>query len=801
VWRRCDTIGADVVWEGFPARLPDRADSLRPIAEGMAFHPTQEPGAGSRWPVRIAVAALTAALAVVLTHLAWPVLQVTPFVLGLASSILSAKFQGRYAGFLATFFTAAGFTLFPAPLLTSRAAGALFGFVVVATAFSWLVARRYEIEATLRSSESRLAEAQHVAHIGSWEWDVRHNNVWWSEETYRVVGVEAGDFLPSYDAFMERVHPEDRTRLNEVKRRCFETRQPFEIEHRIIRSDGEIRTILSKARVVLGKTGEIERLLGILQDITDAKAAEEIVARSERRLKTIIDAQPACVKLVAPDGRLLEMNSAGLRMLGVSDISQIRDRPVADVVHPEDRDKYLAAHRAASAGSAGRLEFRIFNLDGKEYWVDSHMVPFDAFVAGDEPGWPVLSVTSDITDRKQLEEQLRQAQKMEAIGRLAGGIAHDFNNLLTVISGFTETAIREIGDDTVAAGDLRQVHKAAEAAATLTRQMLLFSRKQTGGSTAVNLNTVISQVEQLLRRTLGEHIQIDLRLALDVAAVRGDASQLQQVIMNLAVNARDAMPTGGLLIIETSNIHVEGRLALNAGLAPGEYVQLTVADSGHGMTREVKARIFEPFFTTKPVGRGTGLGLSTVYGIVQSVGGTIAVTSDVGRGTSFKLYFPTAPVRAERTDMLISRRPDLPTGDETIVLVEDDSSVRAFAGRVLRMAGYNVLEADSPARGLELIEDDETRVDAMLTDIIMPGMNGCELAKRVWTKRPHLPVLYMSGYTDQVLREQDMSLDECSLLEKPFTASQLLGKIREVLGAKQEAVAVGSVITYDTPRH
>ena len=736
--------------------------------------------------MRVAVGAASAALAVALTHLAWPVLKPTPFILGLAAAILSARSRGRAAGLLATFFTGVGFVLLPPA--ESQPPGVLVGFILVAGTFSSVVARRYEIEASLRSSESRLAEAQDVAHIGSWEWRIRDNDVWWSDEVYRIFGVNRGDFASGYEVFLDRVHPEDRSRVDEANRRCFQHQEAFEVEHRIVRPNGEVRTILSKGRAVLDAHGAAERVLGTAQDITETKAAEEIVARSERRLKTILDAQPACVKLVSPAGLLLEMNPAGLRMLGVPDLSQIVDRPVVEVIHPEDRENYLTVHRAASAGTAGRLEFRIFNLDGKEFWVDSHMVPFDASVAGDDPARPVLSVTSDITDRKQLEEQLRQAQKMEAVGRLAGGIAHDFNNLLTVISGFTETALCEVGDDTLAGGDLRQVHKAAEAAATLTRQLLLFSRKQVGTATAVNLNTVISHVEQLLRRTLGEHIQIDLRLARDLSSVRGDASQLQQVIMNLAVNARDAMPSGGLLIVETSNVQLEGRLAENAGVAPGEYIQLTVSDSGHGMTREVKARIFEPFFTTKAVGRGTGLGLSTVYGIVQSVGGTITVRSDVGRGTSFKLYFPTAPLRAERPEMTTGPRPDMPTGDETIVLVEDDSSVRAFAARVLRMAGYHVLEADSPTKALELVDVADTRVDAILTDIIMPGMNGCELAKRVWAKRPQMPVLYMSGYTDQVLREQDMSLDDGSLLEKPFTVSQLLGKMREVLGAKPAPV-------------
>ncbi len=749
--------------------------------------------------MRLAVAAGSAVLAVALTHLAWPVLRPTPFILGLAAAILSAWARGRAAGFLATLFAAVGFVLFP-PSGSSPPPG-VPGFLVVAGTFSYMVARRYEIEANLRSSESRLAEAQHVAHIGSWEWRIRDNHVWWSDEACRVFGMNEGDFDPCYQAFIERVHPDDRARVHEVNQHCFQHQEPFEVEHRIVRPDGGVRTILSKGRVALDEHGTAERVMGTAQDITDTKAAEEIVARSERRLKTIIDAQPACVKLVSPGGLLLEMNPAGLRMLGVTDVAQIVHCPVVDVIHPDDREKYLAVHRAASAGTAGRLEFRIFNLDGKEYWVDSHMVPFDASVAGDNPARPVLSVTSDITDRKQLEEQLRQAQKMEAIGRLAGGIAHDFNNLLTVISGFTETALREVADDTVVAGDLRQVYNAADTAAALTSQLLLFSRKQAGAATAVNLNAVISQVEQLLRRTLGEHIQIELRLAVDLSAVRGDASQLQQVIMNLAVNARDAMPSGGLLIVETSNVQLEGRLAENAGVAPGEYIQLTISDSGHGMTPEVKARIFEPFFTTKEIGRGTGLGLPTVYGIVQSVGGTIAVRSDVGRGTSFKLYFPMAPVRAERSEMAMGRRPEMPTGDETIVLVEDDSSVRAFAARVLSTAGYQVLEADSAARGLELIEAEDARVDAILTDIIMPGMNGCELAKRVWATRPQMPVLYMSGYTDQVLREQEMSLDDGSLLQKPFTASQLLEKVREVLGAKEESVVVSSSHTYDTPRH
>ena len=519
---------------------------------------------------------------------------------------------------------------------------------------------------------------------------------------------------------------------------------------------------------------------------------EEALRRSEHRLKTIIDAQPACVKLVSADGHLLEMNSAGLRMIGATQASEVVGAAVSDLIHPEDRARFLAAHRAATAGSPGRLEFRIVDFQQNERWVDSHMVPFEPAQNG---AWrSVLSVTSDVTERKQLEQQLRHAQKMEAIGRLAGGVAHDFNNALTVITGLAESAAEQVVDNPPLAEDLRIVCDAAHSAAALTKQLLLFSRRQVVETTAVNLNAVIAKVEHLIRRTIGEDIRIEIRPALHVSPIMGDVAQLQQVIMNLVVNARDAMPTGGQLIIETRNTELPYLLAQAMGLAPGRYVELSVTDSGQGIDADTKVRMFEPFFTTKERGRGTGLGLSTVYGIVRNFGGSILVNSEVGCGATFKVYFPETHREIAAAQPEEASPAAANTGGETILLVEDDDSVRTFSARVLRRAGYEVLEASSPARGLEIARSSQ-HIDAMLTDIVMPDMDGCELARCARAYRSNMKVLFMSGYADDAIRADDLSLSPESLLEKPFTAGLLLRRIRDVLSADPQrelsAAAVG----------
>jgi signal transduction histidine kinase/ActR/RegA family two-component response regulator len=391
-----------------------------------------------------------------------------------------------------------------------------------------------------------------------------------------------------------------------------------------------------------------------------------------------------------------------------------------------------------------------------------------------------------------LQEQLRQAQKMEAVGRLAGGIAHDFNNLLTVISGYNDMMLVQIGDDKPISGDLHEIRKAAESAAALTRQLLVFSRTQMIRMVAVDLKEVISNAEQLLRRTLGEDVNIVMNVSPDTRPIQADDTQLQQVIMNLAVNARDAMPRGGTLAIETANVDLTGAdISTHPGLSPGRYVRLTVSDTGCGMDATTKEHIFEPFFTTKDRGHGTGLGLATVYGIVKQAGGGIVVYSEVGHGTTFKLYFPESRTSIDRALPATKVRPTNLVGSETVLLVEDDESVRLFAVRLLRRYGYRVHEAASPAEALLVADDVDEAIDLLLTDIIMPGIDGCELVERVSATRPETCLLYMSGYPDQTILRRGLSIDPGELLEKPFTSTDLLRKVREVLDAKS---AGGSVL-------
>jgi signal transduction histidine kinase len=389
--------------------------------------------------------------------------------------------------------------------------------------------------------------------------------------------------------------------------------------------------------------------------------------------------------------------------------------------------------------------------------------------------------------REQLEEQLRQSQKMEAIGQLAGGVAHDFNNMLTAILGYSELLQEQIGPDKPIGRDLREIQAAAERAAGLTRQLLAFSRKQVLAMTAVNLSDVVRRVEPMLRRLLGERITIVSELANDLGAVTADVSQLEHLLINLAVNARDAMPHGGELRFATVSVALDAEFAAqHPGAMPGRYNAVRVTDTGTGMAADVKAQIFEPFFTTKERGHGTGLGLAAVYGTVKQFGGYIDVESEVGQGTTFTIYLPRVEsiVAQASADLAVSS----PVGHETILLVEDESSVRAFAKITLQRFGYRVVEADSAERALEVLENLD-QIDLLLTDVVLPRMDGPELAERVRHQRPATRVLLMSGYAAGF--ESGMASGHWStrFLAKPFTGQTLLTKTREALDVGGSSVA------------
>ncbi|MGH7516431.1 MAG: PAS domain S-box protein [Gemmatimonadales bacterium] len=474
--------------------------------------------------------------------------------------------------------------------------------------------------------------------------------------------------------------------------------------------------------------------------------------------------------------RFLAVNDAAVRQYGYSR-DEFLTLTVLDIRPPEDRERFLELRREQPHGLRQYTELRHRKKDGTIIDVE---VSADSFVFDGRPARIVL--VKDVTARKRLEDQLRQAQKMEAVGRVAGGIAHDFNNLLTVIGGHSDLLLRTVEAHDPRRADLLAVKDAGQRAAELTHQLLAFSRQQILEPTVLDLNTLLRDTERLLRRLLTENIEVRIVLAAELGRVRADPVQLRQVVLNLAVNARDAMPGGGLLTLETQNAEVDAEYTARHSLVSvGRYVVLAVSDTGEGMDAETKGRIFEPFFTTKERGHGTGLGLATVYGIVRQSGGFIWVYSEPGCGATFKIYLPRVDAEVvPEADRGAVR--ESPRGSETILLVEDDKQVRDLAQRVLEGQGYTVRSAASGSEAIELLESDASPVHLLATDVIMPGMNGRELAERLSLRYPDLKVLYLSGYTDDVIVRHGMLHPGTRFLQKPFSPDALARKVSEVLG-------------------
>jgi two-component system cell cycle sensor histidine kinase/response regulator CckA len=519
----------------------------------------------------------------------------------------------------------------------------------------------------------------------------------------------------------------------------------------------------------------------VARDISDRLKAERARDETEIRYRMLVE-QVAAVSYIAElgvNGQWLYVSPQVEAMFGYpaeewlsTSKDWIRHIPVEDhpIVH--------AAEEASSRGEPFQAEYRITRKDGQTIWVSD-----TAVVVRGSDSHPVMEgLIVDITDRKMLENQLLQARKMEAVGRLAGGVAHDFNNLLTIIKGYVEMALQRCMDRPELHGDIRRIENAADRAVNLVRQLLAFSRKQVLRPKILDLNAIVVNLDQLLRRLMNANIEMKTFVSKDVGAIKADPGQIEQVIMNLVVNARDALPNGGRILIETSNVDLDSAYTLDHAIVrPGPYVLLAVTDTGVGMTADTVAHIFEPFYTTKESGRGTGLGLSTVYGIVKQSGGYIWVYSEPAKGTTFKVYLPRvmdAVPTSTAPEMPLSTPPK---GRETILLVEDEPAVRELIQMVLSERGYTVLEALVPEDAERLAGNNGAEIQLLLTDVVMPGISGRELAKRLTAHHPHLRVLYMSGYTFNVIA-QDGTLEEgISFLQKPFTPQLLTEKVREAL--------------------
>ncbi len=526
----------------------------------------------------------------------------------------------------------------------------LIGLTCATTRLVRRIRERKETEVELSLSQRSLAEAQRLTHLGSWELNLERNVLTWSDEIYRIFGLQPQEFGATYEAFLDTIHPDDREFVDKAYTDSVENNTPYDVVHRIVRPDGEVRYVREMSEEIRDASGRTIRSVGTVHDITD-----QII----------------------------------------------------------------------------------------------------------------------------MEEQFRQSQKMEAIGRLAGGVAHDFNNLLTVIKGNLDLTLMTIEDDHPVREKLETVARASSSAATLTRQLLAFSRKEITERQLVNLNEILSQIEKMLCRVIGEDIEFSLKLEENIGPVIADPGQIEQVLMNLVVNARDAMPNGGVLAISMDQVLLESDYThLRPDLEEGSYVMLSVSDTGCGMDAETKAKIFEPFFTTKS--EGTGLGLATVYGIVNQHNGSIHVYSEEGLGTTFKVYLPVASGDVEPSVGDVKSNA-VPSGHERILLIEDEKDVLQLAVDVLTGLGYSVESFSHPEEALKFVESGKSGIDLVLTDVVMPGMNGKELANQINEAMPETPVLYMSGYTGDIIKQINGISEKGNFLPKPFTSRQLGQKVREVL--------------------
>lgn len=875
----------------------------------------------------------------------------------------------------------------------------------------------------IRTTKDRLREAQRIARLGSWAWEPATEHVWWSDPLYVLFGVTK-QFTPSFQAFLNLVHPDDRALCQKRVESLFQGADSFANEIRIIRPDGQERWLHSEARVTRGADHSIVRVDGFDQDITDRKVIEKALQDSEERLRLFIEHAPAALAMFDRDLRIIAVsrrwaadfgldrnelvnktlydvfpempaewrevhrrvlagevihtekerfartdgspmwlrwearpwndargtiagialftedvtqkqlaeeslreseerfrkltellpdavfivanekivycNPAFLHLMGAKESGELLGKAKWEIVAAEFRPAVRARLSAmhATHRPAPLMRQRIIRLDGREVPVYVMSVPMvdraeekflvvmhdltdrersdellrsvmdsvgdtiitisasgdilsaNAIAArafgyeatellgqnvslllskrclseGDHPlesyvhsevlenfgvvreaegvrkdgtRFPIeLSVTEfslngerlftgvirDITDRRRLEEQFHQSQKMEAVGQLAGGVAHDFNNLLTIINGYSEMLLNSKIEDRWARELLEEIHKAGERSAGLTQQLLAFSRKQVLSPKMLDVNDVVRTTEKMLRRVIGEDVKLITNLP-KVDRVLADPSQLNQVLLNLAVNARDAMPQGGELIIETSNAELDENYSqMHAGVRPGKYVRLCMSDSGHGMTAEVRQHLFEPFYTTKELGKGTGLGLAVVHGIVKQSDGHIQVYSEPGSGTSFKIYLPAITESVAEVAIPDTRSAAL-KGAETILLVEDEEMVRKLAERSLTQYGYVVLAAANPAEAIAINAGHQGTIDLLLTDVVMPQINGRRLAELLLPERPEMKVLYMSGYTDDAMMRQGVLEAGVQLLNKPFVPSTLGKRVREMLDA------------------
>ena len=635
------------------------------------------------------------------------------------------------------------------------------------------ISERKRAEDKLKESEEKYRTILENIEDGYFEVDIAGNFTFFNDSLCRMLGYSKDEMIGMNNR--KYTDQENAKKLYQAFNRVYRTGESIKgFGWEVVAKDGRKLDGEVSVSLIKNSNGKPTGFRGIARDITERKRAEE-------EYRTILRTAMDGFWITDIQGRFLDVNDAYCQLMGYSrdELLNMRIPDVEAAERPEETGRHI--QRIMETGG-DRFESRHKRKDGR-------IIDIEISVTYTKVGKERLFVfLRDISERKRmeqerlnLEEQLRQSQKMEAIGRLAGGIAHDFNNLLTVIKGYSQLSLMEVKEGDPLRENIEEIEKGSQRAADLTRQLLAFGRRQVMNAQVLDLNTLLKDLDKMLCRLIGEDVELLTLLAEDLGKVKVDPGQMEQAIMNLAVNARDAMPSGGRFIIETSNVVLDDAYArAHVGVTAGRYVMISLSDTGVGMTQEIKERVFEPFFTTKEKGKGTGLGLSTVYGIVKQSGGNIWVYSEPALGTTFKIYLPMADepieeVREKVTEKKLSR------GGETILVVEDEEAVRRLSVQILKGQGYEVLEASCGGDALVLSEEHKKPIHMILTDVVMPGMSGPELAKQLKRLRPKMKVLYMSGYTDNAIVHHGVLDKGTNYVQKPFTVGGLRKRVREVL--------------------
>ncbi len=644
------------------------------------------------------------------------------------------------------------------------------------------ISARKRVEEALRLSQERLDLAMGVANDGVWDWDLTTDTAFFDARYFTMCGYEPNEFPHRFDEWSQRLHPEDlEACVKAIHEHLAGKTAIFDIEFRFRRKDGSYMWIRGRGKIVTwDSAGKPKRMIGTHTDVTERRRAEEALRRSEKRFQSMLGLIPDMISIQDPEMTILYCNWQGFADVPVDrrqvDTKCYRTLRGLDAVCPDCLARSVLE-------TSKPVQKEVCLADGR--WVDVRIIPLldangrvELFME-----W-VRDITEQkrtIQERERLQAQLAQAQKMESIGRLAGGVAHDFNNMLSVILGHSEMALATLDSSHSLHDAISEIRKAAERSAGFTRQLLAFARKQTVAPRVLDLNETVEGMLAMLRRLIGEDIDLAWRPRELIGAVKIDPTQIDQILANLCVNARDAIENTGKITIETGNASFDAAFcAMHPEIQPGDYIVLAVSDNGCGIGRDALPHLFEPFFTTKEIGKGTGLGLATVYGIVKQNNGFINVYSEPGEGSTFKIYIPryngaTAP--AQRPASIGGH----PSGRATILLVEDEPAILTMTELMLEKEGYTVLTAATPQSALSVAQEHPGQIDLLITDVVMPGMNGRDLARQLKSSQPRLRCAFMSGYTANTIAHHGVLDEGVLFIQKPFTGSDLFALIRQAL--------------------